>query len=350
MYYYSIIKRTFIFVIFCACLELGCGGKGNPSVDQGPFTTGNIKSTDSITEITPELVKDVSLKYMDMYQGNDDISINFKLMKAQRFRDQAFDRALLAYWDYNDKLPKSTTPIEIIDELEQLGLIPFWPIDPFSGKKLEIVDASSKVDSWSEIYIEIAENGAFNYTAQFYYGMEPYTPAIETKFYSEFFNGQTEHELHITDFGQNETMQLPQTRNEAFEDMIRVWFRMLAKESFLVYGGKVPENLSELLCGRVIFNERSFGKHCQNLETDQPGNFEFGTDPIENGFYTVSTNGQGKIIERCYRFTKTEVAGELIFDLTEENNYIKREMDCSKFMNRIPLLTDELFSGPIPEF
>jgi hypothetical protein len=75
-----------------------------------------------------------------------------------------------------------------------------------------------------------------------------------------------------------------------------------------------------------------------------PGDFEFGVDPVENGYYIYNVDSNGNSHDIEFIFYKSEINGDMIYDLRSEDHYIQRVFHQLK--NRIPLLSDESFSEP----
>jgi len=281
------------------------------------------------------------------YESKGETGVNYRKYRAETFRNKLFDRALLAYWDIHDSLPPGDVETTIAI-LESEKLLPFWPCDPETLEPVRIVGEPADVISWSDVFVTKAANEAFDYTTEYRSGIDPYSPFVETRTNSDRFYDLAGHEVNAQESGYDAPIPLPTKPETAFADLVQNWFWSLVIESFMVNGGQVPEDIESLLCTRVKINGNSWGTQFGPFDTETPGDFEYGVDPSIQGFYFLSTNDAGERIQRFYRFEQTEIDGNPVYDITSTDGFVHRVTDDAIFQNRIPILTDELFTGSAP--
>ncbi len=340
--------KFYCFLFILVMILIGCSSKKVVPVDQS-VNAGIDDDLRVLTQYSSEELSELNQLKLALYSGDHEASINYIRKRAEIFREKAFDRALLAYWDYKDKLPTGDTPVEIITELEAEGLMPFWPTDPVTDTSVDIIATESEIIDWSTFYISIGENGAFDYVGVYHNSMSPFEPLICEHDNSPRFDDNITHSYYVDSDHWSGQVPLPTSSEEAFADMVKNLFLTLIDDSFFLNESQVPTDLAGLLAGFAIVNPRSWKHPVGPLSDELPGSFEYGTDPEQNGYYfTFMTSEYGEVT-RCYRFVKTEIDDEYIFDFSTSMSYIEPVMDDKIFQNRIPILTDELFAGPIPE-
>ncbi|HEX9746350.1 MAG TPA: hypothetical protein VGB30_13070 [bacterium] len=337
------IIRQALIVFILLIGVFGCTNNDAPvSTAQDQQIIGNDVS-DNRNSISEANILDLNNQIWSKFAGRDELSLNFKRRAYSFWRTLPFKRAFISFWFVNDKFPEGENSRDVIIKLNERKLIPFWPLDPATRYPMIIVDDPSLVLSWQDIFIEEAENGTFDYILELRHGLEPYNTYVDEVLASESLDN-LQHQINLNEYGIDEPVKNPAIESDAFRDMTMAWFMQLLKASFKESGGTVPATLAELLKGKVAINTDSWGHPAGGVEDGMPGDFEFGVDPVENGYYIYNVDSNGNSHDIEFIFYKSEINGDMIYDLRSEDHYIQRVFHQLK--NRIPLLSDESFSEP----
>lgn len=336
------IKQTSLFTLILLILIFSGCVKGDTSSQDNliPDITGDAMR--SVVASEGERLESLSRAWQ-RYTDDTEEGRNWRRFRASHFRTEVFQRALFAYRQINGNLPESETVQDIISELETESLIPFWPLDCETGEMIRIVNGEDLVNGYRDVFIDKAANGAFDYVLEYYRGSEPFSPYLDRR---ELSAGLDDFEMEIQyedEQGNSHTQKLPEDPCQVFAQLVGTMFDYMMNEAFIVNSGKVPENLEELFAGRMTVNETGWHHPTGGVQDGESGDFEYGVDPFTNSYYKIWYDENNERVEMAYRFEKSEIAGDLIYDLGHPYamvNYI----NLDELQVRIPLLTDEVFS------
>jgi len=317
-----------------------------PAENGHTMGAANAVLTDHVSE--QERLSQLERK-LELYSEDTEAGRNFRRKMSGYTRDYVFHRAFVAYWMVNNHLPYGESVEDVIDELQSNYLIPFWPADPVTGRRMGIVDNPGDISEWGDVYIEIAANGAFDYYTLSFEAEEPFYPYVSAQYPSVVFDSMNrvmEPPDEADDVGTFEKATDP---SEVFADLIVAWYQPLITESFLSRNGEIPLTLEELLMDRVCINEVGWGHPVGALQDGETGNFECGVDPDLNGYYWEIDTEQGWKTLIVRKFVQTELDGKLVYDTSIcPGGTLARLAGDQELTHRIPLLTDELFAGDPP--
>mgnify|MGYP000138421560 CR=1 FL=1 len=87
------------------------------------------------------------------------------------------------------------------------------------------------------------------------------------------------------------------------------------------------------------------------LSEGEVGNFECGVDPAINAYYMEMETSRDHTTLIVQKFVQTEIAGEMVYDTSViPGGTMTTLARDDELVQRVPLLTDELFAGPPPSF
>ena len=201
---------------------------------------------------------------------------------------------------------------------------------------------------WTDLNVSIGDFGAFDYVGIYHYGMSPYESYVDDHLNSARMADDLTHTAYIESEEWSGSIPLPTTAEEAFADLILNVFETLIDNAYFLNDASVPTDLNDLLTGFAVINPKGWSHPVGPLSEGTPGNFEYGVDPDQNGYYFKFTTSEYDEVVRCYRFVRIEVNGQEIYDFSTSMNHVERVMDTDSFQNRIPILTDEMFASPAP--
>jgi hypothetical protein len=333
-----------IWIIMAGCLFFiyaGCQNKPGQSFieplrDVNVTRNGDCDSADLLSAIQNAWERYSS----DSIEGN-----NWRKFRIGYTRTEVFDRALIAYWEMEDRFPDGGSVTEKLNELENRKLIPFWPIDPGNGNEIRLVSDPAMVFDYADVYAEIGANGAFDYVMELYRNSSPFSPYTDQLMMSHGLSNLSRY--IYPEALEGDPVAISRLSSEAFSRMIQVWFRYLVMESFFLNHGQVPLTLNELLAKSLIINEKGWGHPAGGVSPGEVGDFEFGVDPNLTAFYMITVSELNGRTESAWQFVQSNINGEMVYDITGPSSCII-PVKFSDLASRLPLLTDDLFASPPP--
>jgi len=320
-----------------------CGCVKNPFA-KSPGEQLTAPKTIESTEVNDVDLLNACKNAIERYQGDDEESLNWIRKRCAYMRTEAFDRALMTYWQVNSAFPPVSTNLEAIKVLEDSGFIPFWPTDPITGHALTIVDDPAFVTAFSDIYVAQNKNGGFNYTLQQFGCSNPFSPYVD-----EFNSSELMNDLQAVVYpeGVPGGYKFPSEPADAFRDLVGLWFDYLIKEAFFDNNCQVPDDLEGLFAGRVQPNPNGWKHPSGPVADGAVGDFEFGVDPAANAYYLDYVSESKGLTQNAHKFRLSSIAGELVYDMSGQNG-LTMQIPFDQLTQRMPLLTDELFLETLP--